>query len=233
MELHIEQGRRLYDACTDIGIVSGIAGINSYRIRFLGRADHSGTTPMVVRRDAALGASAFALDARRIVMDQFRGCVVNVGNMSFSPGAFNIVPAEVNLALEFRAPDSATFSQMETVLLEQARGVAAGCDLDVEIEWLGKCNPAAMHPTMQCCFSYAAEGLGLTHATFASGAGHDAQSFDGICPIGMVFVPSVDGASHSAREFTRWTDCVKGANVLLQAALRFAQPSSGAHDALE
>jgi len=228
MELHIEQGRQLVDAGIDIGIVAGIAGINSYRVRYLGRADHAGTTPMDARRDAALGASAFALDARKIVMSSFAGCVANVGDMRFSPGAFNIVPAEVSVALEFRAPDAVAFTQMEDVLLEMARSIAERYDLGLEIEWLGRCDPAAMHPSMQRCFSQAAEGLGLTHATFASGAGHDAQSFADLCPIGMIFVPSVDGASHSAREFTRWDDCVNGANVLLQAALRFAQPSGGA-----
>ena len=61
-----------------------------------------------------------------------------------------------------------------------------------------------------------------TLVSFFSGAGHDAQSLAGVCPVGMVFVPSVGGASHSPREFTRWVDCVNGANVLLQAALRMA-----------
>jgi N-carbamoyl-L-amino-acid hydrolase len=68
----------------------------------------------------------------------------------------------------------------------------------------------------------ACDSLKLTHASLVSGAGHDGQSFAGICPIGMIFVPSVEGASHAPREFTKWGDCVNGANVLLQAALRFA-----------
>lgn len=223
MELHIEQGCRLTDAATDIGIVSGIAGINSYRLRFVGRADHAGTTPMEKRRDAALGACAFTLDARAVAIQEFEGCVVNVGDMEFLPGAFNIVPSEVHLALEFRAPDAAVFSQLEAVLLDKARSLAADYDLGLKIEWLGKCEPATMHVDMRRCISEACDELGLSQLTFASGAGHDAQSFSGLCPIGMIFVPSVDGASHSAREFTRWQDCVNGANVLLQAALLFAQ----------
>jgi N-carbamoyl-L-amino-acid hydrolase len=62
----------------------------------------------------------------------------------------------------------------------------------------------------------------LTHISLPSGAGHDGQSFDGVCPVGMIFVPSKEGASHSPREFTEWNDCVNGANVLLQTVLRLA-----------
>ena len=148
MELHIEQGRQLADAGIDIGIVSGIAGINSYRVRFLGRADHAGTTSMDARRDAALGASAFTLDARAVVMNDFAGCVINIGDMCFLPGAFNIVPAEVSLALEFRAPNKTMFSNLESALIEKARNAAARYNLGLETEWLGRCDPATMHPSM-------------------------------------------------------------------------------------
>jgi acetylornithine deacetylase/succinyl-diaminopimelate desuccinylase-like protein len=67
------------------------------------------------------------------------------------------------------------------------------------------------------------EDLGLTHTALVSGAGHDGQSFAGVCPMGMIFVPSVNGTSHSPHEFTNWEDCVNGANVLLQTVLRLAK----------
>ena len=104
LELHIEQGKRLERAGIDIGIVSAIVGIWSYRLSFNGRADHAGSTTMEDRLDASLGASAFTLVAREIVMKDFPNCVVNVGKMEFTPGAFNIVPARVDVALEFRSP---------------------------------------------------------------------------------------------------------------------------------
>jgi acetylornithine deacetylase/succinyl-diaminopimelate desuccinylase-like protein len=68
----------------------------------------------------------------------------------------------------------------------------------------------------------ACDDLGLTHVSLASGAGHDGQSLAGLCPVGMLFVPSVEGASHSPRELTEWTDCVNGANALLETVLRLA-----------
>jgi acetylornithine deacetylase/succinyl-diaminopimelate desuccinylase-like protein len=79
-----------------------------------------------------------------------------------------------------------------------------------------------MNSNIQRAFAGACDDLGLSQVSLVSGAGHDGQSFDGICPVGMIFVPSVEGASHSPREFTQWEDCINGANVLLQTVLRLA-----------
>ena len=79
-----------------------------------------------------------------------------------------------------------------------------------------------MHDKVRNAFASACDDLGCSRVSLSSGAGHDGQSLSDLCPVGMIFVPSVDGASHSPREFTKWDDCVNGANVLLQAALRLA-----------
>jgi N-carbamoyl-L-amino-acid hydrolase len=220
LELHIEQGKRLERAGLDIGIVSAIVGIGSYRLSFLGRADHAGTTTMDNRRDASLGASAFTLAAREIVMNDFPDCVVNVGQMEFAPGAFNIIPARVDLALEFRSPAEGQFKQLDSALLERARREAERFGLELQVKSLGRHSPTRMSENIQQVFAEACHELGLRQVALSSGAGHDGQSFDGLCPVGMIFVPSKEGASHSAREFTEWEDCIKGANVLLQAVLR-------------
>ncbi len=222
LELHIEQGKRLERAARNIGIVSAIVGIWSYRLSFIGRADHAGTTTMDDRLDASLGASAFTLAAREIVMHEFPNCVLNVGNMDFAPGAFNIIPARVDIALEFRSPDEEEFERLNSVLLARAREEAHRFGLELNVESLGRHSPTLMDKQVQIAFARACDDLGLTHISLSSGAGHDGQSFDGICPVGMIFVPSKDGASHSAREFTKWEDCVNGANVLLQTVLRLA-----------
>lgn len=222
LELHIEQGKRLERAGMEIGIVSAIVGIWSYRLSFIGRADHAGTTTMSDRRDASLGASAFTLAAREIVMRDFPECVVNVGRMEFSPGAFNIVPARVDISLEFRSADEEQFKRLDSVLLSRAHEAASRFGLELSVESLGRHSPALMDRQIQGAFASVCEELGLRHIFLSSGAGHDGQSFDGICPVGMIFVPSKDGASHSAREFTEWQDCVNGANVLLQTVLRLA-----------
>ncbi len=222
LELHIEQGKRLERAQIKIGIVSAIVGISSYRLTFTGRADHAGTTSMEDRLDASLGASAFTLAARAIAMKDFPNCVVNVGNLDVAPGAFNIVPARVDVSLEFRAPDEDDFERLDAALIERAQREAKRFGLDLKPEFLGRHSPTPMSAEAGRAFSDACDSLGFTHTPLVSGAGHDAQSFAQTCPVGMIFVPSVDGASHSPREFTSWEDCVNGANVLLQAALRFA-----------
>jgi hydantoinase/carbamoylase family amidase len=222
LELHIEQGKRLERAGVDIGIVSAIVGIWSYRLSFIGRADHAGTTTMDDRRDASLGASAFTLRVREIVLKDFPKCVVNVGNMQFAPGAFNIVPARADLFLEFRSADEEEFKRLDAALLELAKHEAERFGLQVEATSLGKHSPTLMSEKVQQVFAEACDHLGLSHMALTSGAGHDGQSFDGICPVGMIFIPSREGASHSAREFSEWQDCVNGADVLLQAVLRLA-----------
>ena len=220
LELHIEQGKRLERAGINIGIVSAIVGIWSYRLSFIGRADHAGTTTLDDRLDASLGGSAFTLAAREVVMRDFPNCVVNVGKMEFSPGAFNIVPARVDLSLEFRSPDEEEFKRLDSVLIGRAKADAQHFGLELKIEDLGKHSPSLMSDKVQRAYAEACDDLGLTHNSLMSGAGHDGQSLADMCPVGMIFVPSVDGASHSPREFTKWEDCVNGANVLLQAALR-------------
>ena len=223
LELHIEQGPRLAQSAIAIGVVTTIVGITSYRVTFTGAANHAGTTPMDARQDAGLGAAAFTLTARELVVRDFPGCAVNVGQMRFEPGAFNIVPGRAELALEFRAPDAARMAELEDALLSLAGVVARQHGLELELEPLGGCVPAPMSPAAQAAIAAAADSLALTHMPLVSGAGHDGQSLAPFIPCGMVFVPSRGGISHSPLEYTAWDDCVNGANVLLRAALILAE----------
>ena len=222
LELHIEQGKRLERAGLNVGIVSAIVGIWSYRLSFIGRADHAGSTTMEDRLDASLGASSFTLAAREVVIKDFPSCVVNVGKMDFAPGAFNIIPARVDVSLEFRSPDEEEFKRLDTVLIASAKAEARRFGLELKVEDLGKHSPSMMNDQVQRAYAEACDDLGLTYTSLTSGAGHDGQSLADLCPVGMIFIPSVDGASHSAREFTKWEDCVNGANVLLQTVLNLA-----------
>jgi N-carbamoyl-L-amino-acid hydrolase len=222
LELHIEQGKRLENSGINIGIVSAIVGISSYRLSFIGRADHAGTTTMQDRLDASLGASAFTLAARELVMKDFPNCVVNIGGMEFTPGAFNIVPAKVDVSLEFRAANGSEFGKLDSALLALAQTEARRFGLELKADFRGRHSPTPMSDSVQRAFADSCDELGLTHTSLVSGAGHDGQSFAGICPMGMIFVPSVNGTSHSPYEFTKWKDCVNGADILLQTVLRLA-----------
>lgn len=223
LELHIEQGPRLVQSAIAIGVVSGIVGIISYRLKYIGAANHAGTTPMETRSDAGLGASAVTLTAREMVMRDFPNCVVNVGQMNFKPGAFNIIPGIAEFALEFRSPESKQLKQLEASLLGLAEVIARQFRLKLEYEYAGGCVAAPMSPRAQAAITAAADSLALTHASLHSGAGHDAQSLAPITDAGMIFIPSRDGISHSPLEYSEWDDCVNGANVLLRAALKIGE----------
>ena len=222
LELHIEQGKRLETRGINIGIVSAIVGYGSYRMVYIGRADHAGSAAMEDRLDAGQGVAAFILEARQVVMRDFPNCVANVGKIEFSPGASNIVPARAVFLLEFRSPDENQLAGLDAALMKLAREKAEQFGLQVTTEALGKHTPNLMSAKIQDAFRDACDDLSLSSVVIPSGAIHDAQSLVDICPVGMIFVPSVNGTSHSPFEFTEWQDCVNGANVLLQAALRLA-----------
>jgi N-carbamoyl-L-amino-acid hydrolase len=222
LELHIEQGRQLQSSHHQIGVVTDIAGIAFYRLVFIGRPDHAGTISMDERLDAGLGASAFTLSLRETLLEQFPECYANVGNVQYEPGAFNIVPERATLSLEFRSASQAQFERLKVAVLEQARQVAELYGLGLDIHFLGQREPVQMSLLARSSIAQAAQRLGLRHMDMVSKAGHDAQALTAICPVGMIFVPSVGGVSHSPDELTEWRDCVNGANVLLQAAISLA-----------
>lgn len=222
MELHIEQGSRLEEKGFHLGIVTSIVGISSLLITFKGRADHAGTTPMPSRLNAGLGASAFNLTLPKIIEDQFPDCVANVGKMVFSPGASNVVPERVEVLCEFRAPDDLRADELENALLSGASEVADQYGLGLDINVLGRSKAAPMNPELQNVIGASARALGLNSMRLASGAGHDAQVLANFTSTGMILVPSVAGISHNPKEFTKWEDCVNGANALLGSAIRWA-----------
>ncbi len=228
LELHVEQGPVLADADHHIGVVTAIVGIRCYRLKFIGRADHAGTTPMNARLDPVRGVSAFALEALETGARHFEDCRINIGNVTVEPGAFNVVPEAVNAALELRAAEEETLERLEKTVLDIARKRAEQCELGLAIERVETLRPAATAPDVQRAIEEASESLGLRFLRMPSGAGHDAQSLVEMGPAGLIFAPSVDGRSHCPQEFTAWEDCVNGANVLLRTAMKLARQGRGA-----
>lgn len=221
LELHIEQGPRLERKNIAVGVVTAIVGIVSYRLVFLGRANHAGTTPMDERCDAGLGAAMFSIAARKLVIETFPDCVVNIGAIRLLPGAFNIVPGRAEVDLEFRSADNQVLDRLEEALLDLAKQQSALAGLSLEAAFLGRHDAAPMHTAMRQAVAQAAANLGLSSLEMASGAGHDGQNLAHLCPVGMIFIPSQAGISHSPYEFSAWQDCLNGANLLLQAAISY------------
>jgi hydantoinase/carbamoylase family amidase len=153
---------------------------------------------------------------------QFPNYVATVGNMIFEPGAFNVVPQTVTVCVEFRANDQKVLDEIEKRLLQQAEVEAQRFNLQINVQRVEESQPIKMNRQFQNKIATACKHLDFQFILLPSGAGHDAQILGQVCPACMIFVPSVDGYSHSAKEYTRWQDCVNGANVLLHTVLNIA-----------
>jgi N-carbamoyl-L-amino-acid hydrolase len=220
VELHIEQGPRLEEAGIPIGVVDAIVGVRRTRVRFVGQADHAGTTPMERRRDGFLGAAEYALKARELVMKHGGGqSVGNVGVVRVHPGVTNIVPARGELIHEMRGPDAETLARLDRRAAALARGIARRRGLEVEIQPMSATTPAVCSERVQSAIERAGAALGLPSTHLHSAAGHDAQNLAAITDAGMIFIPSKGGRSHRVDEMSDWDAIERGANVLLHTLL--------------
>ncbi len=222
VECHIEQGTRLEESGSAIGIVSGVVGIAMYWLTFIGRADHAGTTPMDRRLDALRGVASFVGQSRELVINRFPMGVCNCGTIEVEPGAHNIVPERAKLALEFRHNDPGVLDAMREALINLALHVVEVEGLRLEVEQIGLHEPALTDREVSTAIESACQRLGLSCIHMPSFAGHDTQNMATITQAGMFFVPSVEGASHSPREFTPDEDCINAGNVLLHTILGLA-----------
>ncbi len=219
VELHIEQGTRLEDAGLQIAAVSAIVGIRSFWLNFGGQAAHAGAMPMAQRSDALEAAARFVVAAKsRVEADHFPG-VMNCGQAQVHPGAFNIVPASVRLALEFRHGSARALDAMQSALLTLAQLAADQARCTLEIQAVNNTPPALFDVSVLAHIEASADRRGLSHTRLLSFAGHDAQSMASICPSAMIFVPSIRGISHHPAERTNDVDVVNGANVLLDTVI--------------
>jgi N-carbamoyl-L-amino-acid hydrolase len=220
VELHIEQGRILERAGADIGVVEGIVGISYWEVTFNGIAAHAGATPMADRHDALLAAARFVDAVHTIVVMPPGRHVGTIGRLSVFPGAPNVIPGRVTLALELRDLDQQRIEALFARVAHEAERIAADTGTTVALLPTTAVTPALTDSRVRDGIAFAARLHRLRSLDMPSGAGHDAQNMAAIAPSGMFFVPSVDGISHSPREFTSDADVVKGANVLLGTVLR-------------
>ncbi len=218
-ELNIEQGGSLERSTTDIGVVQGIVAIERFEATITGFANHAGTTPMADRQDAVVALSHLALAVREIVTSRPGRQVGTVGRIEVSPNAPNVVPGEARAIIELRDLSTATLQAIADDIRLRAQAIAAQTRTSIAIVPVSSNTPALADAVMQDLLERAAGALKLSSVRMPSGAGHDAQMMAQLTPMGMIFVPSVGGVSHSPKELTRWQDCANGANVLLHAVL--------------
>jgi len=222
LELHIEQGAILETEDIPIGIVERIAGKIYRQCSFTGKADHGGTTPLELRRDAFLATADFALKGTRLVATQHYGSMITIGKVTVQPGSFSVVPGRVDFTLDVRSASGETLENLDKEIQALAGDVASTRGVSFRSRIVDRTAPAALSGRVSGVIEEECRKLGYPAMRITSGAGHDAQIVSGLAEVGMIFIPCLDGTSHAPAEMISWDDLEKGANVLLHTLARLA-----------
>lgn len=217
LELHIEQGRVLQECGCAVGIVSAIAAPHRYVLTLHGTAEHSGATPMGLRRDSLCAAAEVILAVERAGRaEAAHDSVATVGAVENRPNVMNAVPGTTELQLDLRGIDETSVARMEDAIRRDVDAICARRGVACAWKTADIKHPVALDANLQRALVAATEAEGLSCMVLPSGAGHDAMSFAEICPTGMVFIPCRDGVSHNIHEHTELSQIEDGARVLLR-----------------
>jgi N-carbamoyl-L-amino-acid hydrolase len=223
LELHIEQGPILDEEKVKIGVVESVQGISWTEYTVTGVSNHAGTTPMRLRRDAGYLAASVNLFTRKLAWEMGGHQVATVGALSLRPNLINVVPNRAVFAVDLRNTDEAKLKEAEEKVAAHIAEVVAAERVEVEAKVLVRFEPVIFDAGLVDRVEHHAKALSLSTRRMPSGAGHDAQMMQRICPTAMIFVPSVAGLSHNVKEHTEATDLVAGAEVLLNLVLEVAE----------
>jgi len=223
VELHIEQGPILDEEKVRIGVVESVQGISWTEYTVTGVSNHAGTTPMRLRRDAGYLAASVNVFARRLAREMGGHQVATVGAVSLRPNLINVVPNRAVFTLDLRNTDEARLKEAEARVAAHVAEMAREERVDVEAKVLARFEPVIFDAWLVDRVAHHAQALGLSTRRMPSGAGHDAQMMQRLCPTAMIFVPSVAGLSHNVREHTEPADLGAGAQVLLNLLLELAE----------
>lgn len=222
IELHIEQGKVLENSNSPVGLVTGIAGPLWQQFTLTGQAGHAGATPMNMRKDP-MQAAAELLGQIYGEAERYPNAVATVGKIRALPGGVNVIPGQVEFSLDLRDIDEVDRDSLEAAIRDQAYRICGNRGIGLQIELLQRVAPAPSSPEVRQAVSEAGRAAGLPSLpTLVSGAGHDGMQFSSRWPLGMIFVRSRDGISHSPDEWSSPEDCAAGAEVLYHALLELA-----------
>ena len=219
LELHIEQGPVLEQSNLPLAVVTSIAGIYRAVVEFTGQADHAGATPMGSRKDALCAAAEGILEVERIASGGVEVGVGTVGRIESQPGATNVVPASSKFWMEVRGGTQAWLQSCQVELEAAFQRIALRRGIEVSCSWLSTVAPVETSDWVQTSIGTAIEKLGYEYTHMFSGAGHDASHMSRLAPIGMIFVPSRSGRSHTPEEWTDPDEIARGTQVLLHTII--------------
>lgn len=223
LELHIEQGPVLEREGVALGAVENLQGISWQKVTIEGDANHAGTTPISMRRDAGHAAARVVTFLRERAKASNTPTVATVGCMAFEPNAINVIPSRATFTVDLRDPDEARLRQEEAALADFLDTLSSEEDVTISVERLARFEPVMFDAGIVAEIETAARARALSCRRMTSGAGHDAQMIARIAPAAMIFVPSKGGISHNPKEFTDDDELVAGANVLLDVTRKLTQ----------
>jgi allantoate deiminase len=216
IEVHIEQGIVLERENKQIGLVQGIVGQRRYTVTVDGEANHAGTTPMGLRIDALAGVAEMLAYMEEAAFSQGDPLVATAGKLEVEPNVSNVVPGKVTFTVDVRHSEEQLLDQFCSSLFLAFEGIAAHRELRISYEAWVRVTPAHMNAGLTEQLKQICKKLELSYRPMFSGAGHDAQLFQALCPTAMIFVPSRAGISHSPLEFTESAALEDGVKVLVE-----------------
>lgn len=221
LELHIEQAPHLERMEKAVGTVSALTGFRRHRFTWSGRADHAGTMPMGLRRDALAGACESVLDIEsRCRREADTPLVGTVARISVWPNATNVVPDRVEFISDVRSPSAGQLELVCKESAERARAIALGRGLNLEITQITAELPIEVPALIREQATAALRDLGLEPVELVSMAGHDANQLARIVPAGMIFIRCKEGRSHCPEEESSIEDICLGVAALLELVRR-------------
>jgi allantoate deiminase len=223
IELHIEQARVLQDTENRIGVVNAIAGYVHADVTVRGRSDHAGATPMDFRQDAGLTAAECMLELEKLAREAGGGTVGTVGEMELSPNLINAVPGRARFSLDIRGVDEEGFRGVARDIAAFAEEAAERRGMAAEYVQRQTLPATPLDGRVVAALEEAAEASGEPYMAMHSGAAHDTMSIADRVPSAMVFVPCVNGISHSPEEDADPADAALGAEVMLNAIKSFVE----------
>ncbi len=220
-ELHIEQGPILENEDKMIGVVTGVQAMRWYEVTVTGQDAHTGATPMRLRKNALLGAARVVEAVEQIAQANAPLAVGTVGSMEVKPNSPNVVPGEVFFTVDLRHPEASVLELMEQIFLREVDNACRPLGLEVKLAKIWDQPPVRFDADCVEAVRRAASDAGYSVRDIVSGAGHDSAYVARVAPTAMIFVPCRGGISHNEAEFTSQEQCAMGAQVLLQAVLRY------------
>ncbi|MCM3568452.1 Zn-dependent hydrolase [Neobacillus mesonae] len=220
IELHIEQGPILEKENISVGIVEGIAGFTWLEVTLSGQSDHSGSTPMTMRKDSLVAASAIIQEIYNWAMAKQDGTVATVGKVRTVPGIINAIPGETAFSIDIRNPNPVQLTACVEEVKEIIIRISNENHIDYKMDKIGSNEPVHFSPYLIDTLEKVCKEIQQPYKKMISGAGHDSMYINQVTDTVMIFVPSKDGKSHCEEEHTSWDDIEKGVNILYQALCR-------------